>query len=119
MAAASKPSKRPPKAYLLLKPSRCYQCDTAQASGSLVKLQDNQDEREVLCRQCAGLQDWSLLPAGNAAATRLGAKYCTDHYVVVRWSELWKCYERQGLLVQPGILERIEGELGVKLTTVG
>jgi hypothetical protein len=119
MATTGKPSKRPPKAYLLLKAARCYECDTAQAAGSLVKLQDNKDEREVLCRSCAGLKDWAVLPAGNAAATRLGAKYCADHYVVVRWSELWKCYERYGLLVQPGILERIEAELGVKLPALG
>jgi hypothetical protein len=119
MATTGKTAKRPPKAYLLLKQSRCYQCDTGQPPGSLVKLQDNQDEKEVLCRSCAGLENWALLPAGNAAATRLGAKYSADHYVVVRWSELWKCYERQGLLVEPGILERIEAELGVKLTAVG
>jgi hypothetical protein len=110
-----------PSVFSLARASRCYNCDGKLAPGTIVKL-DNayQDarEREVLCQSCAGLATFSQLPAGNAQATRLAKKYSPQRYLVMRWSELWKCYERQGLLVETQAIKRIETELGIKILAV-
>ncbi len=73
----------------------------------IVKLNTkNDEEKEVLCRKCAGLDGLEILRSGNAQITRLAKKYSTQHYVILKWSELWKTYERQGLLVEADALSR-------------
>jgi hypothetical protein len=113
MAESKKPSD--PAVYCLSKPSRCYSCDARQEAGEIVKLIDGQDEREVQCKKCAGLSEFKMVRAGDAKITRMAKKHSPQRFVVLKWSELWKTYERQGLLVQPEAVELIEKELGVKL----
>lgn len=84
--------------FALSRPSRCHGCDSRLEKGEIVKLTHKEDEKEAFCRNCASLQDYELVPSGNARLTRLAKKYSGTFYVVMRWSELWKCYERQGLL---------------------
>jgi hypothetical protein len=116
MNSASKPRRKAPTVYSLSKASRCYNCDKKQDVGAIVKLQRaGEEDQELLCRDCSGLGLFVVLPAGNAAATKLAAKYASEHYIIMKWSELWKCYERQGLLIEPATAARLEQELGIKI----
>jgi hypothetical protein len=56
------------------------------------------------CLPCAGLGDLVFLPAGDAALTRRAKAKSARHVAVVRFSRARKRYERQGLLVEPGVL---------------
>jgi hypothetical protein len=116
MSSSGKARRQAPNVYALSKVSRCYNCDRKQDVGSIVKLERaDEDDKELLCRDCAGLGDFVVLAAGNAAATRLATKYSSNHYIIMKWSELWKCYERRGLLIEAAVASRIEEELGIKL----
>jgi hypothetical protein len=104
-----------PAVYCLSKASRCHNCDAKQESGSIVTLVEGKDEREVNCLNCSGLNGYRMVRAGDAKVTRLAKKYSPKRYIVLKWSELWKTYERQGLLVQPDAVEQIEKELGTPI----
>lgn len=96
--------------FALSRPSRCYGCDKKLLADEIVKLKASGDETEVLCFSCAGLGDHALVPKGNAKITRLAKKYSKVHYAVVKWSELWKCYERVGVLAEKSALEQARKE---------
>lgn len=115
--AKPEPKKRVPKpaVYALSRQSRCYQCDKKLAAGEIVRLKDAEDEREVQCQKCAGLTHLEVLMSGHAQITRLATKYSKEQFTIKRWSELWKCYERQGVLVEPQAIDRAEKETGSKL----
>src|SRR5262249_10302428 len=104
------PARKDPVVYELSKPSRCYNCDSRLTVGDIVMLKGNDEEREVLCNRCAKLDSLEKLPSGNAVLTRLASKYSQVRFVVMRWSELWKCYERQGVLLEREALERARQE---------
>lgn len=113
MAEPKTPSrKKLQPVYWLSRASRCYNCDTRLERGAIVKLVQGDDEREVLCKTCAGLQTLEFLPSGNAKLTQLVQKHSTQSFVVMQWSELWKCYERKGLLVEAEALAKARGESG-------
>ena len=103
-------AEKDPVVYALNKASRCYHCDARLEKDALARLQEGKDEQEVLCGKCAELDGLELLPGGNAQLTRLAKKYSKTRFVVVKWSELWKCYERQGLLLEPQAIERARKE---------
>ena len=104
------------KVYALSRPSRCYNCDTKLFPDTIVQLKhQDDDEREVLCPDCSGIGHLELLPSGNSKITKLVSKYSTELYTVMRWSDLWKCYERKGLLAQTAAIDKAEKELGFKL----
>lgn len=105
--------KKAPAVYQIVRASRCYSCDAKQEVGSLVKLNNVDDEREVLCSKCAGLDTLEFLPSRDARLTQLAKKHSKQNYVVKKWSELWKCYERQGLLLEKEAIERARAELGI------
>lgn len=96
--------------YSLSRPSRCYGCDQKLMPGNIVTLKNSEQETEVLCRTCSGLDTLEALPSGNAVVTRLAKKYSKEKYVIMQWSSLWKCYERVGLLVEPQAIERARKE---------
>ena len=98
--------------YALSKPSRCYGCDKRLLENEIVKLKHMENESEVFCLHCAGLDHLELLPSGNAILTRLAKKYSKSRYVVMKWSELWKTYERQGVLLERQAVERARSERG-------
>lgn len=100
-----------PAVFALSRPSRCYSCDRKLETGEIVQLKERTEDREVYCQGCAGLEHFEVVPSGNARLTRLAGKYSSIRYVVMRWSELWKCYERQGILVEKQALERARKEL--------
>lgn len=112
-ATAAKGKK--PTVYALSKQSRCYQCDKKLLKDDLVLLKNNDEDREVLCQHCAGLSHLEVLASGNSKITKLAGKYSTVQFNIMQWSELWKCYERKGILVEPQAIDRAEQESGIKL----
>lgn len=63
-----------------------------------------------MCLVCADLDHLVLLPAGDAALTRRAKKASALSAVVVRFSRSRRRYERQGLLVEEGAVDRAERE---------
>jgi len=101
--------------YSLSRASRCSNCDKKLAVGEIVKLQKAEEDREALCRTCSNLDNHELIGKGNAKITRLAAKYSEVSYVVMKWSEVWKTYERLGILAEPQAVDKAELEAGAKL----
>ena len=104
-----------PVVYSLSRQSRCHSCDKKLVSGSIVKLKDDNEEKEALCRSCSDLTTLELVGKGNQKITKLATKYSQDLYIVLKWSDMWKCYERIGILAQPTAIDQAESEAGVKL----
>src|SRR5262249_11736034 len=100
--------------FALSRPSRCYGCDSRLEIDDIVTLVEKKDEKEVFCRKCSKLDELEVLKPGNAQVTRLAKKYSKRHFVIVKWSELWKTYERFGLLVEVEALARARSEAGQK-----
>lgn len=101
--------------YSLVRASRCYNCDEKQVPGSLVRFQSANDESEVICRKCSNLSDLEFLKSGNTKVTQLAKKHSKRVVVVMQWSELWKAYERKGLLVESEAIDKTEKDLGFEL----
>jgi len=83
--------------------------------GAIVKLRSEKEETEALCRSCSGLTDLELVLKGNQKITKLASKYSQELYVVLQWSQMWKCYERIGILAQSQAIDQAEIEAGAKL----
>lgn len=97
--------------YALARASRCFHCDKKLEIGSIVRLQNLENDREVQCQSCAGLEHFGVVRSGNTKLTNLAKKYCKHHFVIMQWSELWKTYERKGILVEQSALTKAETEL--------
>ena len=97
--------------YALASQSRCYGCDKRLNQDDIVKLVKSEDEKEVLCVNCAELENFEFLKKGNQKLTRLAKKYSKNHYVILKWSHLWKSYERQGLFLESEAIEKARQEL--------
>ncbi len=95
--------------YALSRPSRCYGCDRRLLEDEIVKLEGSaidQEVREVFCMKCSGLEsEFQLLKKGDARLTRLAKKHSKITFIVLKWSDTWKCYERQGLFVEKSALD--------------
>lgn len=96
--------------FALSRPSRCYGCDRKMQVDEIVHLNKREDDSEVFCLKCAKLDHLHVLRSGNAKVTRLAKKYSTTRFLIMKWSDAWKCYERQGLLVEAEALERARSE---------
>jgi len=101
--------------YELVRASRCHQCDKKLKPGDIAKLVHGEDDRKVLCLACAGLDALEILRKGNAQITKLANKYSSSKFVIMKWSDLWKSYERVGLLLEPQAIDRAEMESGIQL----
>ena len=111
----TKPEKEKNFVFSLSRTSRCHNCDRKLAPGDIVKLENSRDDKEALCRSCADLNSLELVLKGNAKISRLANKYSTITYIVMKWSDTWKTYERIGILVKPEAVDQAEAEAGVKL----
>lgn len=100
------PKAKQEKVFQLNSAARCYNCDKKLEIGSIISLQKGRDESEVLCLDCSGLSTYTICPKGNAKLTQLAGKHSSKSYVIMRWSDLWKCYERLGILVEAEALEK-------------
>ncbi|MEK6325114.1 MAG: DUF2293 domain-containing protein [Acidobacteriota bacterium] len=87
--------------------SKCGECGRDLLKGNLIRLQG---EKGALCLECADLDHLEFLPRGDAAITRRSTKYSRLWAVVVEWSRSRKRYERQGILAEPGAIERALAE---------
>ncbi len=92
--------------FSILKPSACSECGEELWKGSFLRM----EKEKPLCLECADLDHLVFIPRGDAALTRRSRKYSTLSVVVVRFSRSRKRYERQGLLVESGALERAQEE---------
>ena len=68
------------------------------------------EKGQPFCLECADLDHLLFLPSGDAALSRRAKRHSTLWAVVVRFSRTRRRYERQGLLVEEGALERAEKE---------
>lgn len=103
---ASRPERKDPVVFWILRPSRCGECGDPLESGELLSMECG----KPLCMECADLDFLTYLPKGDAALTRRASKYSTLSAVVVRFSRARRRYERQGILVEQAALERAEEE---------
>jgi hypothetical protein len=92
--------------FSILKPSACAECGEELWKGSFLKM----EKGKPLCMECADLDHLVFIRRGDAALTRRSRKYSTLSAVVVRFSRSRKRYERQGLLVESGAIERAQEE---------
>lgn len=67
-------------------------------------------DKGPLCLSCAELDHLVFLPRGDAVLTRCARKNSKLSAVVLDWSRNRKRYERQGVLVESGALDRAEQE---------
>ena len=92
--------------FSILNPSACAECGEELWKGSFLRM----EKGKPLCLECADLDHLVFLPRGDVALTRRSRKYSILSAVVVRFSRSRKRYERQGLLVESGALERAQEE---------
>lgn len=104
--------------YELSRSARCFNCDQKLNAGELVRIQQGQaseysDEREkeVRCLSCAGLSQMATVSSGNAKLTKLSKKYSKTCFVIMKWSDLWKTYERRGILAESQAVDKAKQEL--------
>jgi hypothetical protein len=96
---------RPPDLVVIM-PVNDWTCTSCGDTGDLLLMEDP----GPLCLACADLGHLVFLPAGDATLTRRAKKASRLSAVVVRWSRSRKRYERQGIVVEPGAIERAERE---------
>ncbi|HEY9773021.1 MAG TPA: hypothetical protein V6C81_04365 [Planktothrix sp.] len=111
MQSESGDKKKESAVYSIVRASRCHNCDAKLEPGTIVKLNRQDDEKEVRCLQCAGLDALVFLRSGNTKLTGYVKKHSAQFFVVIRWSELWKTYERIGVLAQGETIDQGKKEL--------
>ena len=104
-----------PAVFALSRSARCYGCDRKLEPGEIVDVKNKETDKEVFCLKCAGISNLEILLSGNQKITRLARKYSERRFVIMKWSDPWKCYERQGILVEPSAIDKAETESGEKL----
>ena len=95
------------KVFISTRESVCDDCGENLESEAWISLVR---DKGALCLTCADLDHLVFLPSGDAALTRRAGKHSTLSAVVLKWSRARKRYERQGLLVEEGALEKAEAE---------
>jgi len=90
----------------IVRESKCADCGAAMPGGSFLFM----EAARPLCLSCADLDHLVYLPRGDTALTRRARKHSPLSAVVVRFSRSRKRYERQGVLVEEGALDRAEQE---------
>ncbi len=93
--------------FISSKESICDECREDLGSGAWITLQD---EKRIMCLECADLDHLIFLPSGDAALTRRAKKHSQLFAVVQKWNRRRKRYERQGLLVEQQAVDRAEIE---------
>lgn len=95
------------KVFISTRESVCDECKEKLGSKAWITLVR---DKGALCLSCADLDHLIYLPSGDAALTRRAKKYSVLSAVVLKWSRNRKRYERQGLLVEEGALQKAEEE---------
>jgi hypothetical protein len=84
----------------------CGGCALPAEAGEFLLMEDGQP----LCVSCADFDHLVFLRSGNAALSRRAKKESTLSALVMRFNKRRKRYERQGILVEDGALERAENQ---------
>lgn len=92
--------------FWIVRDSACAECGEPLEKGRFLQM----EAERPLCLACADLAHLVFLERGDVALTRRATRHSTLHAVVVRFSRTRKRYERQGVLVEEGALERAERE---------
>lgn len=95
------------KIFITSRDCKCDECKEKLGRGAWITLSK---DKGALCLDCADLDHLVYLPSGNSALTRRAAKYSTLSAIVLKFSSARKRYERQGILVESGALEKAEIE---------
>lgn len=95
------------KVFISSNEATCNECKEDLGSKAWITLIG---DGQATCLDCADLGHLLFLPSGNTALTRRARKHSTRAAVVLKWSRARKRYERQGLLVEEGALDRAEAE---------
>ena len=93
------------KVFITSKESTCDECQEDLGSKAWILLAG---QKGALCLSCADLDHLVFLPSGDAALARRARKHSTLSAVVLKWSQVRKRYERQGLLVEEPALQQAE-----------
>src|SRR5256712_5823672 len=88
--------------FSIVRETACSECSAELWKGSFLRMENG----KPLCMECADLDHLVYVPRGDTALTRRSRKYSTLSAVVVRFSRTRRRYERQGILVEPGAVER-------------
>ncbi len=88
--------------FRLLIETQCSQCKRLLNIGRFVRVEENQ----LLCQSCVELSEFVFLPKGDPQLTTSVRELSTKFAIVLQENFVTKTHERQGLLVQPEILER-------------
>jgi hypothetical protein len=99
---------RPPGLVVIVPLNDDWTCHRCGQTGDLLVM----EPPGPACLRCVGLDDLVFLPSGDALLTRRVSARSQRKAVVVRFARRRKRYERQGLLVEPGILAELRRELG-------
>jgi hypothetical protein len=99
---------RAPELVVVQPLNREWTCHRCGGSGDLLMMENP----GPACLRCVGLDDLEFLAAGDALLTRRVKAQSARYAVVVRFSRSRRRYERQGLLVEPQILEETRRQLG-------
>lgn len=91
---------------IVISPLNDWNCSECGSGGDLLRMAD----QGPLCLSCADLDHLVFLPSGDASLTRRARRASSLSAVVVRFSRARRRYERQGVLVEEGGLERAEAE---------
>src|SRR5438046_10197059 len=92
--------------FSILRETACSECSAELWKGSFLRMENG----KPLCMECADMDHLVYVPRGDTALTRRSRKYSTLSAVVVRFRRTRRRYDRQGVLVEPGALERAEKE---------
>jgi hypothetical protein len=84
----------------------CSECEVEIFKGEFLFM----GKGRPLCLSCADLDHLEFLPRGDAAITRRARQHSRLSAVVVRFARTRGRYERQGILVTPGAIEKAEQE---------
>ncbi|MCP4681836.1 MAG: DUF2293 domain-containing protein [Desulfobacterales bacterium] len=107
MTNKTKKPKNELKVFISGRDSRCDECGEQLGHGAWIILQG---EKGAVCLECADLDHLAFLPSGDAALTRRSRKHSKLSAIVLKWSKTRNRYERQGLLVENGAIDRAEQE---------
>ena len=92
--------------FLTRRNGKCAECGRDLFDGTMIRLENEQPH----CLDCADLGHLEFLPSGNTALTCRATKHSPLRAVVVQWSRARQHYERQGILVTGGAIDRAEQE---------
>src|SRR5882724_8204393 len=93
-------------AFMVRRDTLCSECGCELGGGAMLRV----EKEKALCLDCADLGHLEFLPSGDTAITRRATKYSPLRAVVVQWSRARQHYERQGILVTGGAIDRAEQE---------